>query len=151
MLGEYSLRAMLFLANEKDGTIVRISDIADEWDIPEKFLRKIIPMLNNAGLIQTIRGKNGGVRLAKNAEMITPLHILEAVEGEYVLHRCFIDNKLCQRSSWCAMHIFWRETQQKFKELLSSKTLLQLVEEIRESKRHLKQSARTISEMSVED
>ena len=144
MLGEYAIRAMIFLANEENGTIVRIPEIAHEWDIPEKFLRKIIPLLSSAGLIETIRGKNGGVRLARGSDLITPLHIIEAVEGPLTMHRCFMDNKLCPRSSWCAMHTLWLEAQQKFKETLNSKTLSQLVEEIRQSKLHLKLNAQAV-------
>ncbi len=144
MLGEYAIRAMIFMANEENGTIVRIPQIASEWSIPEKFLRKIIPMLSAAGLIETIRGKNGGVRLGISADSITPLQIIEAVEGELILHRCFMDNKICPRSSWCSMHTLWLDAQQKFKEILNSKTLMQLVEEIRESKLHPKLSAQAV-------
>lgn len=144
MLGEYAIRAMIFLANEAPGSIVRIPEIAREWDIPEKFLRKIIPMLSKAGLIETLRGKNGGVRMAVSADSVTPLQIIEAVEGKLIMHRCFLENGICQRSSWCAMHTLWLEAQQKFGEVLSSKTLRQLVNEIRESKLHQKINARAV-------
>lgn len=127
MQGEYALRAMIHLATEKNRSVIQINEIAVNWGIPEKFLRKIIPQLSRAGLIKTIRGSSGGVELAKEPTLITALDVLEAIEGEILLHRCFLRQKSCTRNTWCAMHQVWQEAQKQLRTVLSNKSLGELV------------------------
>jgi len=65
MSGEYAIRAILHLAGENSNKNVQIQDISKKWKIPESFLRKIIPLLAKAGLIMSVRGSGGGIKLAK--------------------------------------------------------------------------------------
>ena len=66
----YALRAMGFLARQKDNSPVLSSVIADEMKIPKNFLSKILNRLVQGGLVQALRGRNGGVSLARPAEQI---------------------------------------------------------------------------------
>jgi len=50
MAGEYTVRAMLHLASQPAGAVVQIYDIAQQWKIPETFLRKIVQLLTKANL-----------------------------------------------------------------------------------------------------
>jgi Rrf2 family iron-sulfur cluster assembly transcriptional regulator len=95
MLGEYAIRTMMYLASCGENTIVNIKEVSNMWDIPESFLRKIIPKLTRAGYISSHRGKNGGIYLARPAETITPLDIIESVEGEISLNRCVLFPEEC--------------------------------------------------------
>ena len=67
MTGEYAVRAMMHVASLPKGDRARIPSISREWDIPEKFLRKIIAKLTKGGLLRSHRGAGGGVSLAKPA------------------------------------------------------------------------------------
>ena len=67
LTGEYAIRAMIHLASGKDDSIFQIAEISNVNNIPEKFLRKIIPQLSFAGLIQSQRGIGGGIKLGKPA------------------------------------------------------------------------------------
>ena len=126
MSGEYAIRAMLHLAGENSVKNIQIQDISKKWDIPENFLRKIIPLLTKAGLILSVRGSGGGVKLAKSSNKINALEIIEAVEGRMYLNKCLFADELCERSQWCSMHEVWEEAQHSLKEVLKNKTIAQL-------------------------
>jgi Rrf2 family protein len=126
MTGEYALRAMLYICSYPMGTFFQISDIAIKNDIPDNFLRKIIPRLCKAGILRSQRGTSGGVSLLKHSKEITPLHVIETVEGEMALNKCLIGSDFCSKERWCSVHILWCETQQKIKEMLSGKTFEEL-------------------------
>ncbi len=126
MTGEYTVRTMLHLASKPRGTVVKICDIAQQWDIPETFLRKIIQLLTKSSLVLSHRGVGGGIELAKPAEEITLLDAIEAAEGELALNKCLIHAGMCQRDSWCTVHLVWGEVQEKMKEILRSKSIAEL-------------------------
>ena len=126
MSGEYAIRAMLHLAGKDSSKNVQIQDISNKWGIPENFLRKIIPLLAKAGLIMSVRGSGGGIKLAKSSEKITALNVIEAVEGKIFLNKCLFSEDICDRSEWCSMHEVWEEAQESLKTVLSNKSIAQL-------------------------
>lgn len=129
MTGEYALRAMLYICSKPKGSIFQISEISTTNEIPESFLRKIIPQLNKSGILQSQRGIGGGISLLQAAEEFTPLEIIESVEGEIGLNKCLISSDFCSNEKWCSVHTIWSEAQKKLKESLSAKTMAQLAEE----------------------
>ena len=120
MLGEYAIRAMMHLAENNSGKVVHISTVSQKWNIPESALRKISPQLRRAGLIRSVRGNSGGISLAKDASFITPLDIIECVEGEIILNPCLTDPGQCDRTSVCAMHSVWQEARDQLQVPFSS-------------------------------
>jgi len=126
MIGEYALRAMLYICSKPFGTSYQISEIAEKNDIPDNFLRKIIPLLKKANLVNSQRGNGGGIALQKKAENITPLEIIDAVEGPILLNKCLIHDKFCSRDDYCSFHIFWADAQKELKEKLASRNLHEL-------------------------
>lgn len=129
LTGEYAIRAMIYLASDKQRTIYHISEISRSNDIPEKFLRKIISQLSLSGLIQSQRGVGGGIKLGKPASSITPLDIIQAVEGNLALNKCLIDKEFCSSQRWCTVHTLWCQALISLKEILSSKSIAELADE----------------------
>lgn len=129
MSGEYAIRAMLYICSHQEERVFQISEIAKENSIPENFLRKIIPQLCKAGILKSQRGIAGGITLLKKPEDITPLHVIEATEGELALNKCLISHDFCSNDNWCSMHLLWSETQKKIKEKLSEKSFAELSKE----------------------
>ena len=128
MLGEYAIRTIVHLATCGENTVVHIREISARWSIPESFLRKIIPKLNRAGFIGTIRGNNGGIYLNRPADSITPLDIIESVEGEISLNRCVLFPAECRHSEYCSMHSLWQEARIQLRKILSSQSIDELVQ-----------------------
>lgn len=78
---EYALRAVLDLALSAPGTPVRIADIAQRQQIPQKFLETILADLKKQGFLESRRGAEGGYLLARRPEQITVGEVLRGVEG----------------------------------------------------------------------
>jgi Rrf2 family protein len=125
--GEYAVRAMLHLATINRKRVTQIAEISKTWKIPESFLRKILQNLARAGLVTSARGVGGGFVLARAANSITLLNVVEAIEGKTYLNQCLIGPESCENRSWCAVHVVWREAQNAFSAILNGKTLADLV------------------------
>ncbi len=69
--GLYALKALLHLAANEDRGLVKIHEIAEAEEIPEKFLEAILLMLKNARLVASRRGREGGYRLRRPASEVT--------------------------------------------------------------------------------
>jgi Rrf2 family protein len=77
----YALHAVAFMAQQKSDKPVASHNIAAARGIPERFLLKVLKPLVSARVLLSIKGPNGGYRLAKTPNQISMLEILEAVDG----------------------------------------------------------------------
>ena len=80
--GRYALRMMLDIATNDHGEPVRIKDIAARQDISVKYLEQIVSVLTKAGYVKSIRGPQGGYRLARLPKDYTIGMILRLTEGD---------------------------------------------------------------------
>jgi Rrf2 family protein len=142
MTGEYALRAMLFICSHAPGTRLKIADISSANDIPESFLRQILVHLKNAGFVHGHKGVGGGVSLQVAPETITPLQIIEAVEGKIELNTCLISADACNRQTFCSIHGIWTEAQLQLKEKLASKNMLDLAMETARNRANIQNKTR---------
>ncbi len=79
--GRYATRVMLDLALHDTGECIKAKDIAARQGISEKYLEQIISILNKAGYVKSVRGAQGGYRLAKAPKEYTVGMILRLTEG----------------------------------------------------------------------
>ncbi|MCS7016224.1 MAG: Rrf2 family transcriptional regulator [Gemmatales bacterium] len=77
----YAIYAMVDIAQHKAEGARASHVIAENYDIPERFLLKVLKPLVAAGLLHSVKGPRGGYQLARPATQITLLEIIEAVEG----------------------------------------------------------------------
>jgi Rrf2 family protein len=77
----YALHAVAYMAQQKSDKPVASHVIAQERGIPERFLLKVLKPLVSARVLLSIKGPNGGYKLARSAGDITMLEIVEAVDG----------------------------------------------------------------------
>jgi Rrf2 family protein len=77
----YAIHALVYMAGQKHNRPVASHHIAQARGIPERFLLKVLKPLVSARVLHSIKGPNGGYRLARPADEITMLEILEAVDG----------------------------------------------------------------------
>lgn len=86
---DYSLRVLIFLALKKDGELSTIKEIAETYDISKNHLMKIIHHLGQLGYIETIRGRNGGMKLAKKPKNINIGEVVSKTEEDFHIVDCF--------------------------------------------------------------
>ena len=135
---EYALHSLLVLASRKEPVSVR--DLATYQQLPERFLAKIFSRLKAAGIVRGTEGISGGFTLARPADQVPVLQVLEAVDPDRALFACaeirqngaLYDTRPPEWaiSGSCRIHAFMQEAEQKLKEVLASKTLADLVCEL---------------------
>lgn len=92
LLSDYSLRMLMHLAVNQD-SLVTISETADRFGISKNHLMKVAHQLGRFGFIETIRGRSGGLRLAKPLEDINLGEVIRKMEQSSVLVECFPGGK----------------------------------------------------------
>ena len=93
---DYALRAALEVAALPDGERIPTAQIAIRQHIPHPFLTKIVAQLVTRRIFESTRGANGGINLARSADTISVLEIIEAIDGPLTLYRHSIDDGIEQ-------------------------------------------------------
>ena len=124
---DYAVRAVLYLARLGIGNRTASSQIAKDQHIPPSFLAKIISQLSIAGLLQTSRGANGGVTLAKKCEEITLLEVIEVIDGPILLNECVHSGGMCAFANDCPLVSIWQDAQRDLVNRLGGATFDQFV------------------------
>ncbi len=122
---DYAVRAMVYLAQLGPEERAATGQIAQEKSIPPSFLAKIVSQLSVAGLLQTSRGARGGVSLAKPAEAISLLDVIEAIDGPIQLNDCVANNVSCTYDADCPLKPVWCDAQRLLVDHLSKANFAQ--------------------------
>ncbi len=125
---DYGMAAVLYLSQKSGDRRYSLDEISRATDIPEEFLRKIFQTLVKSGIINSFKGRGGGVSLARSAKDITVAEIINPLEEEMGLVRCLREKEDCPRSGECVASNFWRKAQQNFLEILNKTTIKDLIE-----------------------
>lgn len=124
---DYAVRAVLYLARCGPEMPVATAEIAQAQKIPATFLTKIISQLSAAGILRTTRGAHGGVALARSANDISLLEIVETIDGPVLLNACVLDPASCPESINCPVQKIWCQAQAELVLTLERTKLGQLV------------------------
>src|ERR1700742_2771261 len=84
----YALRALFVLGSQKGEEPVMIADIAEQANVPRKFLEQILLELKKRGIVHSQRGKHGGYTLGRAPETISFAEIIRAIDGPLALSPC---------------------------------------------------------------
>jgi Rrf2 family iron-responsive transcriptional regulator len=132
----YAIRALVYCAvNAPD--LSRIADIAKAHSISELFLFKLIKPLVEAGLLETVRGRKGGIRLGRPASEITLLDTIKLTEENFAMAECFDGGSdvLCPLADNCDLNGALREALGAFFEVLDSYSIADLADK----RKHLRE------------
>lgn len=110
---DYALRALIYLAAH-DGGLVSIRQIAEAHGISQNHLMKIIQDLGRAGFVQTVRGRHGGLRLARPAAEITIGEVVRHTEEDEGL----VDCSTCRIAEGCRLPTVIAEAREAFMTVL---------------------------------
>jgi len=121
----YAVRIMMYCA--ANGTkLSRIPEIARAYNVSELFL--FLQPLHKAGLVETLRGRNGGVRLGRPSDKITLLDVVRVSEESFSMAECFDDNATdCPLVDSCGLNSALRKALNAFFDVLSQYTIDDLV------------------------
>jgi len=124
---DYSLRVLIYLAQKSDA-LATITEVADFYQISRNHLVKVVHHLAGAGFIQTLRGKHGGMRLARAADAITIGEVVRAMEPGFDLVECFdVERQHCMVMPVCALKGVLKKAADEFLAVLDGYTLAEAV------------------------
>jgi len=102
---EYAIRAMIYIAQKSQGgNKVGIKEIAKGIDSPEHFIAKILQDLSRKGLVQSLKGPNGGFYLEGDDLKHTIADIVKEVDGDKIFSGCGLGLKQCSETHPCPIH-----------------------------------------------
>ncbi|MFQ5601122.1 MAG: RrF2 family transcriptional regulator [Candidatus Krumholzibacteriia bacterium] len=132
---QYAIRAMAQLAIAAPGEYVRTRDVARSSGVPLPFLSKITQELARHGLVQSLRGRGGGICLTRPPREITLADIVMAVDGEDVTGSCILGLPKCGDESPCPVHEEWKKLRAHFRKTLHERTLADLAQSLKAKRR----------------
>lgn len=99
---DYAVRAVCFIAKAKNRKVC-VSELVDKLRMPRPFLRKILQVLSNKGILRSCKGTGGGFILAKQARCIYLTELLKIFQGPLKLNECFFKKNKCPNEKTCPL------------------------------------------------
>lgn len=125
---DYSLRVLIYLAAQPGGRRATIAEIARAFAVSENHLTKVVHLLGKAGLLSNLRGRGGGLVLARPAAAIDLAEVVRAAEGPPKLAECFDEaSNECVITRGCRLREILGEAAGAFESVLTRYTIADLV------------------------
>ncbi len=125
--GRYGLRALVDIAMNSSAVAVSVGEIAHRQNISEGYLEQLMAKLKKAGIVKSVRGKNGGYVLAQPIDEITVGDILRALEGDLKPIDCK-QNEGCIGADTCVTKHVWSRINEGMNKIVDDITLSSLIE-----------------------
>jgi Rrf2 family nitric oxide-sensitive transcriptional repressor len=138
---DYSLRVLIYLGLQPE-RLSSIREIADAYRISESHLMKVVQALGQSGYVATLRGRGGGLKLAKPPHEINVGDVVRNTEVDLALVECFAEGGECRIAGPCRLEHLLREALEAFFKILDQYTLADLLQP---NRRMLKASLGLIS------
>ncbi len=122
---DYAMRVLLHLAARDDGDLSSIGEIARLYDISQNHLMKVVQDLGRAGFVRTVRGRNGGVALARPGDQIIIGQVVRQTEEGFQL----VDCSQCVIAPACTLPRVLNEATAAFIAVLDKYTLEDLLDQ----------------------
>jgi len=124
---DYGLRTLMFLAAHRD-RLCNVREVADHYGVSYNHLVKVVHRLAQLGYVESLKGKGGGIRLAKGAEKHRLGDLVRALEPNMDIVECFNrDTNTCRVSGSCHLKHILFDAKQAFILSLNQHTLADTV------------------------
>ena len=123
---DYALRTLIYVGAKGD-RLATIAEIAERFDISKTHLMKVVNRLGRQGYIETIRGKGGGIRLARSPAEISVGAVVRETEDDLAVMGCLAETGLCRIEGCCVLRRALHEATLKFLHVLDGYTLADLL------------------------
>ncbi|MDW0118005.1 Rrf2 family transcriptional regulator [Sporosarcina thermotolerans] len=101
---DFSLRVLIYLGAKEQNELSTIQEISDQYQISKNHLTKVVHELGKMGLIETVRGRGGGIRMKLKPEEINVGELVRKTEDDFYLVECFSsDGNQCILSPVCRL------------------------------------------------
>jgi len=132
---DYTLRVLMYCATQRDRRVT-IGEMAKQHGISKNHLMKVVNDLARQGLLETTRGRGGGLRLLAEPESIRIGDVVRAAETDFRLVECFAPGtNTCKLSPSCRLKQLFNEALAAYFSSLDSATLADVTKELPTTKR----------------
>ena len=140
---KYALKALEYMAENKGNTPLKISQIAEEQNIPQKFLEAILLELRKDGLLRSRLGKTGGYLLNKAPEEIRLGHVIRLLDGPIALVPCvsykyYAPCEECPDEATCGWRDVFGDVREATNQILDTMSLADVIKRKRQLVRKVK-------------
>lgn len=125
-LTDYALLILSEMARQPD-MLMSAKALADSLHLNTPTVSKILKILCDAGLVKSVRGAEGGYRLARHAAEITVADVITSMEGELAMTACCESTNLCSIGSMCTLQENWQKINKMVHTLLAKLTILDML------------------------
>jgi Rrf2 family nitric oxide-sensitive transcriptional repressor len=123
---DYALRMLMFAASA-EGRLITIEETARTFRLPKTHLNKVANVLTRGGFLVGIRGRAGGLMLARRPEAIRIGDVMRLTEPDFALVECFSTGNQCVLTNCCKLSGVLNEALASFHKTLDSYTLADIV------------------------
>lgn len=128
--GRYALEAVLDLALHASDGHESLKNISDRTEISENYLEQIFSVLRKKGIVDSVRGAQGGYKLSKVPEEITAGDVIRALEGPLAPVACLMEDEnkeMCERYETCVTRTLWARLKQEMNAAVDESTISDLM------------------------
>lgn len=130
LMSDYALRLLMYAARQPD-RLCTIAEVAQAYGISEAHLMKVTHQLALGGWLVTVRGKGGGLRLARRPEEINLGMVVRGIEPDFFLVECFAGGSTCVLTGHCQLTDVLHNALRAFMEQLDRHTLADILPPVR--------------------
>ncbi len=123
---DYALRVLMYAAAHGD-RLITIEETARRYGISRAHLMKVVNQLTRAGYLKAVRGRSGGLTLAKTPDRIRLGDVVRATEPDFALVECYTPENRCLITPHCRLRVALREALAAFNATLNRYTLADLM------------------------
>jgi len=125
---KYAMMALVELAARDKEVPVQIRELAQAAGVPYPFLSKLVQPLVRAGILDSTRGKKGGVRFARPPAHVSLAQVVRAVEGDAFFQDCPFVRSPCQGKEGCSLSPMWDPVREMITRFLEETALAEIAE-----------------------
>jgi len=125
-LTDYATAVVLFL--QEDKKMHSSEQIALGVGLETPTVSKVLKLLTKAGILNSIRGANGGYKLAKHIADVTLYDVIAAIEGDTAITECTKTESLCTQEKDCDTRTGWQQVNDDIKDILLKMTIKRMAE-----------------------
>lgn len=121
---KYALRALVALVDTDGGDYLSGGHLSETTGVPSNYLSKVLLSLGNAGLVEAVRGRGGGYRLARPAGDIALMEAVELFEGVRTHRSCILGiHPVCSDEEACSAHAAFKGVRRRWIEFLEDTSI----------------------------
>ena len=121
-LTDYGTMILVYLARQED-RLCSANDVAQATHVAQPTVQKLLKALARTGLVDSVRGTDGGYRLARPPHTISAAEILDVFEGPVAITECSTDDSHCELESLCQVGGAWQKINRAIRGALTDITL----------------------------